>query len=774
MRIFARDIRAWILATYLTAALLPFLTQTGRNLEYNYATLVTLGAWSLIPILAAVAPKLRGWPQSSLVWLGVLPWIVMIVPGAALLVSDVCLCGDQGFYLWMLLQVVPALPFQALLVRSRLEGPLKGWTVLRTLALGWGGLALLVLGVGTTLALLPQKRHVLSTLGVLHGPIYDTDIRIDGNMILSRLALTILGLACHFGFGAWLRRRWRDLGLLHCGIALGAWAALSFMVGSGHGGTAGHGLSRLTHALPEQRVVPGGGATIHFHRDSVPAERLQLLVAEVAFHLGDLRGRLGLEGPVEAATGEGPRPIQVFVYGSRDQKKTLFGGGATDITDVVTPSVHIVAGVFPHGTLRHELVHALASTFGYRGLGFHPNMAITEGLAVALAPEESELTLREGARALLRRGRLPNPRNLFSWRFFEESADRAYTTAGAFLEHLLQTRGPAAVRALYSGRGLEYTDLISIFEAWEKSLASEEAANPLPGDLLGEAIFRSSGVWRDICPMSKADLSRGTPVTVWDRVRQPWGWDVGRDFDPWRRRLQPTDRALILGQIRERARQAATRRPMDLAALEVLSMELSEFVRPSPEDIEDLWGLLLASDLARARGAVSESLATLERLGGLAFRGGERLQREVEARRRIEEDLGGGAAAPGTSSRARVWRLYLAGWQVLPQGGDRDRDMAWVAQYLTLRRQAQQPGLQLATRLEDLLVRYDLTSLEARAGRPLVVAWLRTLGDAAMVRGNCAVAESAYGEAVRWARGQSQEVLRSLRAIAAGKAGCGG
>src|SRR5690606_24024804 len=71
--------------------------------------------------------------------------------------------------------------------------------------------------------------------------------------------------------------------------------------------------------------------------------------------------------------------VDIYVYPNEDRKKLWFGGGATDVTDVRTPSIHITADGWPHPTLRHELVHALTSDIAFHGLGFHPNIAFTEG-----------------------------------------------------------------------------------------------------------------------------------------------------------------------------------------------------------------------------------------------------------------------------------------------------------------------------------------------------------------------------------------------------------
>src|SRR5262249_264444 len=104
--------------------------------------------------------------------------------------------------------------------------------------------------------------------------------------------------------------------------------------------------------------------------------KIQRLHRDAQFHVNELRKLWG------AAGQNGPQ-VEMYVCQWDDGKKVWFGGGSTDVTDVYTPTVHITGEAWPPPTLRHELVHALASGVAYHGLGFHPNMAFTEGLAVA-------------------------------------------------------------------------------------------------------------------------------------------------------------------------------------------------------------------------------------------------------------------------------------------------------------------------------------------------------------------------------------------------------
>src|SRR6185312_615202 len=59
--------------------------------------------------------------------------------------------------------------------------------------------------------------------------------------------------------------------------------------------------------------------------------------------------------------------------------------------------------------------------------------------------------------------------------------------------------------------------------------------------LFTEALYRYPGVFNDLCPHSKADLSRGRGDSAFTRLRQPVGWDPDQDYLGWLMRLDPHD-----------------------------------------------------------------------------------------------------------------------------------------------------------------------------------------------------------------------------------------
>src|SRR5262245_12443981 len=123
--------------------------------------------------------------------------------------------------------------------------------------------------------------------------------------------------------------------------------------------------------------------------------------------------------------------------------------------------IYLEHRAFPHGSLRHEIAHAVASAFGDPLFGVatrhvvFANPGLIEGLAVAIdwPGGYDRPTPHEAVRAMQDMGIRPAIGQLLSLEFFSVSSARGYTTAGSFLRFLLDSRGPAGLRTLYRTGG---------------------------------------------------------------------------------------------------------------------------------------------------------------------------------------------------------------------------------------------------------------------------------------------------------------------------------
>jgi hypothetical protein len=186
---------------------------------------------------------------------------------------------------------------------------------------------------------------------------------------------------------------------------------------------------------------------LHFPREKKEEERA-LLARDAEL---DVRSVLRFFG-----IAAGPK-IDVWFYRSAEEKRTLIGAAETSFTKPWLRQIHTNDAPAPHPILRHELVHALGAQvangpWGVPG-GLIPQMALTEGVAVAADWPPGEFTVHEEARALKDLRKLPDLERLFRrGSFYAESGPRAYTATGSFLRFLRETRGPAAFNEIYAGK----------------------------------------------------------------------------------------------------------------------------------------------------------------------------------------------------------------------------------------------------------------------------------------------------------------------------------
>ena len=518
---------------------------------------------------------------------------------------------------------------------------------------------------GATLWFAPQKRIVELFLGFIHGPIYDQWIPVDNGVVLSRLFHGLVGW--WLAWMSWRGFRGGVKSLIAPAAIFAMLAACWFSIADYP--SLGAGKKALDERLP--REMTQGIITMHYDgADGAGETDIRILMNEASFHVNELTKILDVPSP---------RPIDIYVYPSDDVKKSYFGGGSTDVTDVWSPSVHITRLATPHPNLRHELVHAVASQFGWHGLGFHPNMLITEGLAVALAPIDERFDLDEASASILKSGRIKSIEGLFSpTGFWSQSGGRAYTIAGSFLGYLLREAGAGSVRRIYSGASIADATNRPLRD-WVKDWRAyvEKKFDPTKS-MENEAMFRSPGILRDICPHTRADYARSRTENIWLRLRQPPGWDPSRWLE-WRSQLSPRDLFIRVELWKERIKIAASERGMTEASIATWLETVQKAQRNPPKTIEDVELGMLESDLLALQGRRVASENKLDALVNLARvkPPGELIERQLISRQRIEATI-------KEDSKARDWRRYLAGWRSLPEATPDD---PWIAVYLRMRRE---------------------------------------------------------------------------------------
>lgn len=713
----------------LLAALIPLILPMAQNFEYEYATLNAYLALIFIPLLALWLPThlTLAWRSGRLL----LSLAINFLPGFLAFGLKLCPCAQGEMQSFWLLQTLPHLILAeaaaAWIETAQHQGYKRKHIVLFGTLLG----LMFLLQWAAMLWFSPQKRSTHLVTGFIHGAIYDNWIPLDPGIAWARFSHALLGI------GLWLlassltmrpKRFWAGLLL---GLAAGALAwAKTFPSQS-------HGLEALSQLMPGR--IEESGFTLHYQpiSDQATLRQLEDVHLSLRFHIQDLSRLLAIEPP----------HVHVFIYPSREAKKLWFGGDGTDITDVITPSIHITLEDWPHSTLRHELVHALASGFAFHGLGFHPNMAFTEGLAVALAPSEDEISLHEGAANIIASKRIPKIENLFSPMFWGESGPRAYTLAGSMISYLIQQGGIEKVKALYAGESWETVFLASskeMLESWQNFL---KVSYPQAGKALAaEALYRYPGIMSEVCPHSKATLSKSA-ASFGLKMRQGPNWIPSRDYWNWRISLGP-DPAAQVSLLRQEMQQWNGQ-----SSLETLQKKLTGQLRHPPQIIEDLELFLIQIDLQILAGNTAQAYKELESwqltLKELAV--GDQLTRQFWVRFLLLKNV--------PYDEARPWLMLLLGSGQIPKALDH-ADTPWIIAYLELRNHKSLDRTETAwNALLTMPIPSDIPST-------FLVEWWKLLGEGLFRRGMY----HAAADALESAASQAKDGQKNFFKLAAAEA----
>lgn len=356
-------------------------------------------------------------------------------------------------------------------------------------------------------------------VGFFSGVLFDTVI--DGG---SALLTYRLGTACTMAFvalaGSILLRGSERLVLDLRTTEARARGALALLFGALSAANTLSGVS-LGHFSTSESIVRDLGAEKHGARcdivypSTTREQEANLLLKDCEDDVAAVEARLG---------GRGPERIRAFFFRDEVDKKRLMGAAHTYIAKPWRREVYLQILPYPHPVLAHELAHVIAGEFGrgpFRiagsGGGWLPNPGLVEGIAVAAAPDDEDLTDAQWARAMMQIGILPPMKRVFSLRFFGDASAKSYTLAGAFVTWVGDTWGMDAVRRWYAGEAVEdvtgkgWPELDAGFRQYLTTV-------PLPAEAesFARARFNRPGLFGRRCPhvvdaiRSRADVCRDT------------------------------------------------------------------------------------------------------------------------------------------------------------------------------------------------------------------------------------------------------------------------
>ncbi len=290
----------------------------------------------------------------------------------------------------------------------------------------------------------PQVDSYNQLIGWVAGPIYDDVVEPGWPLIFSRLTGLVWAATWVCAAAALAKRPTRHrrgpawLGLAVFGLVAWGLTAWADDLGFGRSGQAVE--QALSGVTTTDRFV------IH-HAPDLKPEQVRRLARDHEFRLYQIEQLLG---PQQLP------PIHSWVFPSAQAKRRLAGAGRTQYAKPWITSMYLNSAVFPHPTLKHELVHVVAGAFGAEPFGVSArnlvmiNPGLTEGIAVAVDWPAGRFDRHTWSAALRAIGKAPPIEQLFSpVGFWTAAAGRSYTLAGSFVRYLLTTYGPGPLIAAY-------------------------------------------------------------------------------------------------------------------------------------------------------------------------------------------------------------------------------------------------------------------------------------------------------------------------------------
>jgi tetratricopeptide (TPR) repeat protein len=361
--------------------------------------------------------------------------------------------------------------------------------------------------------------------GHLAGAVYDDVVPITGTWLAYRLnngvqALLMAALMhwlVHPDTLRWKLARLRSQGP---GPAVGVGLLLAGCL-LFHLGRAQIGFERshadVRSALDGRTVTPH--FIVHHPREDDDLSR------EVPWIAYDLEYRYAA---LESALGVSPtKPIHVHLYGTAKRKRQLMGADKVSIAKPWLGEVHLGPTGFGDPLITHELAHVFAAEFApgplhvSASLRLIPHMALIEGLAKAVEGHRSRLDLHQWSAAMDALDILPDLDTLLGPGGYTTShGPTAYTAAGSFLSHLLETRGAAPVRAVYGSRDFKAAfgaELSVLKDEWLTRLRDRERTPIADTDLeWARNRFDRKPILQRVCPLVVASRLREASVALKD------------------------------------------------------------------------------------------------------------------------------------------------------------------------------------------------------------------------------------------------------------------
>lgn len=252
--------------------------------------------------------------------------------------------------------------------------------------------------------------------------------------------------------------------------------------------------------------------TIIYSKKHYSPEEILFLGSLHEFHFSELRDTLKIDWPRN-------QRIYSYLYGNEWQMQKLTGAKRVSYVPVWLnkPQLHLRKNAVD-ATLRHELVHVAAKSFGNRMINASWSIGLVEGLAVALSPASSAyLTPDQFVRANKVLYTEDEIRKFFSLPgFYRKNPATAYPLSGSFVSSLLRNYPVDLFKQAYQSSSLKMAYGEQLPEAvynWHQELSQVELNE-------NEAVrarqqFSRLSLFEKECPRKTSH-----PARPWDSAHQ--------------------------------------------------------------------------------------------------------------------------------------------------------------------------------------------------------------------------------------------------------------
>ncbi len=305
-------------------------------------------------------------------------------------------------------------------------------------------------------------------VGFFPGTIYDEDIQITSQIVLSRFYFLILSVLFLIFVG-------RIKNIKSSSPII--FAKFSFIILVLIFEFAKPGLNFATNSDRLKEVLSQQLTTEHFEIFADPT-----ISKEDINYLGLLH-EYHYSGLVYEMDSQPSEKITSFIFKDSFQKRGLFGAGNANVAKPWLSQIFLNREQV-EGSLKHEIAHLFASEFGWSifEVAKYFNPAIIEGFAMAFENEYAGHSVDYMAKLARANGYNFNINNLFTGlNFYTATSSISYIYAGSFIKYLKEKYGIGKIKLLYSNGDFENIfdkEIIEIQNAYYDYLDSLEYKFP--------------------------------------------------------------------------------------------------------------------------------------------------------------------------------------------------------------------------------------------------------------------------------------------------------